>query len=142
GAATKVTSATLKVKARSDAAKRSFSQNRTWSGFGVHSHFDQTLVKFRNQVAVTFKIIKGWGATWVNMSSGGITGKAGGCPWDGYRWGKSSSPRSMQPDKYWDGRAWADMPSGFTVSADKYGTLSFYKDGSTFKNPQGGTYPE
>ena len=54
GIAEKVTSATLTVKGRSDAPTSHYSQQRSWSGFGVNAHFDQALSSFRNQVAVTF----------------------------------------------------------------------------------------
>ena len=139
--AEKFTASALNVKGRSDAPSRHYSQQRSWSGFGVNAHFDQALVSFRNQVAVTFNILKGYGATWVNMSSAGITGKQG-VPWDGYRWGRSASPRSMSPDQYWDGAAWQPMPRGFIVSPQLFGTIGFYASGAGYASPTGATYPE
>ena len=142
GIAEKVTSGTLTVKGRSDAPTGHYNETRTWSGFGVHAHFDQKIEKFKNQVDVTFNIIKGYGATWVNMNAAGMTGTTGGVPWAGYRWGRASSPRSMSPDQYWDGTAWVAMPTGFTVTAALYGTSGFYVSGSGYASPGGATYPE
>jgi hypothetical protein len=134
----------LAVHARSDGASAHFSQNRSWSGFTAHTRFDQALARFQNTVAVAADIMKCWGATYINMARAGVTGTAGGCPYDAHRWGRNTSPTGgMQPNQYYDGSHWVALPTGFTPNAAEFFSLAFYKDGSTFAVPGGGAnYPD
>jgi hypothetical protein len=140
-AATVTSTNSLQVNGRSDGASQHFSENRTWGKFTAHPRFDQVLASFLNKVAISADIQKCWGATYIDMSRAGITGNAGGCL-AGMRWGRSTSPNSMTPNQYYDGKAWVALPSGFTPNAAEYFSLAFYKDGSSYTSPNGGTYPD
>ena len=141
-AATVTSTNKLKVKARSDGASQHFSENRTWSGFTAHPRFDQSVVKFRNLIAVKADIQKCWGVTYIKMDRAGITGNAGNCI-AGCRWGRNTSPTGgMQPNQYYDGTAWKDLPAGFTPNAAEYFSTAFYKSGSSYASTMGGTYPD
>lgn len=135
--------ATLKVKSVPAADSQTFKEDRSWSGFTNHSEFTQKIEKFENEVHVTLKCLKGWGGTYVDLRSAGISGTAGGCPWDGYRWARPSG-MSMVPAQYHDGSNWVALPAGFVPGATNYQAIGFYKDGSKFVSPSapGGSWPE
>lgn len=135
--------ATLKVKSVPDGDQETFTADRSWSGFTNHTDFDQKIVKFANQIHVSIKALKGWGGTYVNLTSAGITGTAGGCPWAGHRWARPSG-MSMVPAQYWDGAAWVALPAGFVPGATNYQAIGFYKSGANFVSPSapGGSWPE
>jgi hypothetical protein len=134
--------ATLTVHAVSDAESQAFDAQRSWSGFSGHSNFDQRIERFVNLVDVNLDVMQGWGATYVDLRTAGITGTAGGCPWAGYRWGKPAGAGSMVPVQYHDGKNWVPLPKGFVPSATNYGCVGFYQSGGTFVGVQGGSWPE
>jgi hypothetical protein len=136
------TSPPLKVEAFLNAAQETFDANRSWAGFTNHSQFKQTLAKFRNQIDASFDVLKGWSGYRVRMTSAGITGQAGGCPWDGYRWGRSTTSNAMRPDQYYDGSAWQPIPSTVPLTGSTYSAMGFYQSGSNFVSLEGGTWPE
>ncbi len=133
--------AVLVVEAVGTAPVQTFDENRSWSGFTNHSHFTQKLDKFVGMVEAKPDVLKGWGGTYVDLRSAGITGTAGGCPWAGYRWARPSG-MSMVPAQYYDGHAWVPLPPGFVPSATNYQAVGFYKSGATFTGASGGTWPE
>jgi hypothetical protein len=133
--------AVLVVGAVGSAPAQSFSEDRTWSSFSNRSRFQQKIDAFANLVDVKPNTLKGWGGTYVDLRSAGITGTAGGCPWAGYRWAKTSG-MSMVPTQYHNGTAWVPLPAGFTPSATNYQGVGFYKTGATFASTQGGSWPE
>jgi hypothetical protein len=133
--------AVLAVDAVGTAPVQSFSEDRTWNGFSNRSRFRQGIEKFVNLVEAKPNVLKGWGGTYVDLRSAGITGKAGGCPWDGYRWARTSG-MSMVPSQYYNGTAWVPLPAGFTPTASNYQGAGFYKTGTTFACTRGGTWPE
>lgn len=133
--------ATLVVPAVGTAAMQKFDESRTWNNFSNHSRFEQRLEKFVNLVEVKLDVLKGWGGTYIDLSSAGITGKAGSCPWDGHRWARSTG-MSMVPTQYYNGTAWVALPAGFSPSATNYQAVGFYKSGTTFTGVSGGTWPE
>jgi hypothetical protein len=133
--------AVLVVEAVGTAPSQKFDANRSWSGFTNHSRFEQKLDKFVNVVDAKLSVLKGWGGTYVDLRSAGITGTAGGCPWAGYRWARPSG-MSMVPAQYYDGHAWVPLPAGFVPSATNYQAVGFYKSGTSFKGVSGGTWPE
>jgi hypothetical protein len=133
--------AVLVVQAIGTAPGQTFTANRSWSGFTNRSHFDQKLDKFVNVVEAKPSVLKGWGGTHVDLTSAGITGTAGGCPWPGHRWARPSG-MSMVPAEYHDGHGWVPLPPGFTPSATNYQAVGFYKSGTSFVGVSGGTWPE
>ena len=133
--------AVLVVEAVGTAPAQAFDENRSWSGFTNHSHFEQKLDKFVNVIEAKPSVLKGWGGTHVDLRSAGITGTAGGCPWEGHRWARPAG-MSMVPAQYYDGHAWVPLPAGFVPSATNYQAVGFYKSGSTFAGVSGGTWPE
>ena len=133
--------AVLKVKAQLDTGEETFSADRAWGAISRHSEFKQKIEKFSSKITVSIKIMKGWGGAWVDLSSAGVTGKAGGCPWDGMRWARSVTT-GRTPNQYHDGKDWRSLPSGFHVTAANSGSTGFYKDGTTWRSLEGGTWPE
>lgn len=139
---TATNAAPLKIKGFPDAAAQVFTSDKKWGIYSNHAEFTQTLKDYRNQVYVGLKAVKAWGATYIDMSSV-FNGKAGGCPWDGYRWGRGTGVNAMVPNEYHDGSGWKAFPKAFKLKPDLYGTLAFYKDGKDFKQAGGtGTWPE
>lgn len=133
--------AILKVEALLDAAEETFKEDRTWSGFSNHSEFKQKIEKFKNIVNASFNVIKAWGGYYVNLTSAGVTGTAGGCPWAGHRWARSVGANPMAPDQYFDGTNWVPLPAGFVLTGTNHSALGFYKSGGNFVSTQGGTWP-
>lgn len=133
--------AVLTIEAMHEAPEKAFSANRAWSGFTNHSSFKQSIAKYRCQVKVHFKILKAWGAYWVNLQSAGIAGLAGGCPWAGHRWGRSTGANAMAPDQYYDGANWVAFPAGFALTGTNHSATGFYKSGANFVSTSGGTWP-
>jgi outer membrane protein OmpA-like peptidoglycan-associated protein len=140
---TSETPAVLEVQALSDAPAADFDAHRTWSGFTNHSHFKQRIESFVNKVDVKFDIIKAWGGYWVDLTSFGVTGTAGGCPWAGRRWARVTGANDMAPDQYYDGSNWVAMPAGFSYTGTNYGAIAFWKHGTKFESTDGsgGTWP-
>ncbi len=135
--------ATLKVNALLDTDEGTFTATRHWSGFTMKPKFKQKIEKFKCKVSVKSDIIKAWGGYWVNLSSAGIAGTAGGCPWAGYRWGRATGANPAQPNQYYDGANWKNLPGGFNLTGTNHSAHSFYKSGATFKSVSGtGTWPE
>lgn len=131
----------LKVDALIEGPTQSFDETRTWSGFTNHSRWKQRIEKFENKVDESFNVRKAWGATKIDLT-GFVTGKAGGCPEDNHRWGRSINLNQMAPDEYYDGTAWVPLPAGFTASATNYFGSTFTKSGTKFNGRYGGTWPE
>lgn len=123
----------LKVVGNTD--YHTFSKDYTWGKFGVHSEFKQRLAKGAVDVQVQKTIMKCWPGYMVDMNAGGVTGTAGGCPYDGYRWGRIVGTSDL-PNQYYDGKKWANMPNGFLPSDDDVSVYGFIKAGSKFH--QGG----
>ncbi len=139
---TATNAASIKIKGFPEAAELTFTSDKKWGKYSNHAEFKQSLKNYRNQVHVGLKAVKAWGATYIDMSSD-LTGKAGGCPWNGYRWGRGTGVNPMVPNEYHDGSGWKAFPATFKLKPDLYGTLAFYKDGATFKQAGGtGTWPE
>jgi hypothetical protein len=103
--------ATLSVQAVSDADEQTFDKHQSWSGFSNHALFDQRIERFVNLVDVKLMVLKAWGGTHVDLTSAGITGTAGGCPWPGHRWARPKG-LSMVPAEYHDGKTWVRCPRG------------------------------
>jgi len=137
-----VTSPVLTVQAMRDTAEDTFKRDIKWNGFTNHAEFKQKTDKFKAILNANFKIVKSWGATYIDMTSAGITGTAGGCPWAGHRWGRSTNINSEAPNQYYDGSAWQPLPAGFAVTAANYQAISFHREGSNFVSSSGGTWPE
>jgi len=133
--------ATLSVQAVSDADKQTFDKRQSWNGFTNHAVFDQKIQRFVNLVDVNLTCLKAWGGTHVDLTSAGITGTAGGCPWSGHRWARPKG-LSMVPAEYHDGKTWVPLPKGFVPSATNYQAVGFYKSGTSFVGASGGTWPE
>lgn len=123
---------TFKLKLVIAADAKTFSQDYTWSGFGVHSEFTQKIEGGVHKVHVKKKVRKGWYGTYVNMSrAAGITGRAG-YPRDKYRWAKTDGVGEL-PTKYHNGTAWVDMPAGFVPTDSEYWNATFAKEGTHFE---------
>jgi hypothetical protein len=112
-----------------------FSKDYVWGIFGVHSEFKQKLAKGAVEVQVQKTIMKAWPGYLVNMDSAGITGTAGGCPYEGYRWGRILGASEL-PNQYFDGKKWVGMPKGHVPVDDDVSVYGFIKAGSKFH--QGG----
>lgn len=136
------TSPALTVKAMRDTAEDTFTRDIVWNGFTNHAEFKQKTDKFKTTINANFKIVKAWGATYIDMRTAGITGTAGGIPWAGYRWGRSTNINSEAPNEYYDGSAWQPLPAGFAITAANYQAITFYRQGSNFVSANGGTWPE
>jgi hypothetical protein len=135
--------APIVILAYSDAEAQTYTSNKKWGKYSNHAEFSQMIKGFRNFVRVDLKAVKAWGGTYVDMSSK-LSGKAGGCPWDGHRWGRGTGVNAMLPNEYYDGNVWKPFPSGFKLKPDLYGTVAFYKSGSQFLLAGGGSgsWPE
>lgn len=136
------TSNLLKVKAMRDTGEETFKRDITWNGFGNHSEFKQKTDQFKTKITANFKIVKSWGATYIDFRSIGFTGRAGGAPFDGHRWGRSTGVNAQAPNEYYDGTAWQPLPAGFTITAANFQAITFHREGSNFVSPNGGTWPE
>jgi len=93
------------------------------------------------KVKVHFDIMKCWGAYWIDLTSAGVTGTAGGCPWAGYRWGRSTGANAMAPNEYHDGTNWCALPAGFALTGTNHSAVAFYKSGASYVSTGGGTWP-
>ena len=133
--------AVVTVRAVGRAPVKTFDATRSWNGFTNHSHFTAKLEKFVCVIGAKPKVLKGWGGTYVDLRSAGITGTAGGCPWAGHRWARPKG-MSMVPAEYHNGTAWVPLPAGFTPSATNYQAVGFYRSGTKFVGASGGTWPE
>jgi hypothetical protein len=120
---------TLKMVREAD--WETFSKDFSWNGFDVHSEYRLKLEGQSCKVNVKEKVVKAWGGYWVDMSRAGITGKAGGIPWDNYRWGRVDG-KGMAPNQYYDGTQWKKMPAGFVPADGEYSALGFEKKGDKF----------
>lgn len=133
----------ITIKAYSDAEDMVFKSHKTWGKYTNDAEFTQMVIGFKNMVLVNLRAVKAWGGTYVDMSSV-LSGTAGGCPWAGHRWGRSTGVNAMVPNEYHDGTAWKPFPKAFKLKADLYGTSAFYKSGSSFlmAGGGGGSWPE
>lgn len=131
-----VSAKNYKLKPVKDADWESFSQDFSWNNFTVHSEFRQKFDGLKCKIEVKEEVVKAWGGYWVKMTSAGITGSAGGCPWAGYRWGRVSGA-GMVPNKYYDGTSWLDMPTGFTPGDGQYSAVGFMKSGDKYVQVNG-----
>ncbi len=131
----------LKVESMAEAPEDTFTASHNWSGFTMNPSFKQKIVKFVCKVSVHFDILKCWGAYWVNLTSAGVTGTAGGCPWAGHRWARATGANAMAPNEYHDGTAWRALPAGFALTGTNHSAIGFYKSGASFVSTSGGTWP-
>lgn len=136
------TASLLKVKAMRDTGEETFKRDITWNGFGNHSEFKQKTTQFKTTITASFKIVKAWGASYIDFRSIGFTGKAGGAPYEGHRWGRNTGISAQAPNEYYDGTDWKPLPAGFTMTAANYQATTFHKEGSNFVSSNGGTWPE
>jgi|JI10StandDraft_1071094.scaffolds.fasta_scaffold56573_3 hypothetical protein len=127
--------AVIAIQPLSDAKQEAYAHTHSWSGYSVDSHFKQQIEKFCCRVELNLSILKAWGAYRVNLSSLGFTGKAGGCPWAGYRWARAIGGNAMAPDEYYDGKNWQPIPSGFTRGTNE-SAVAFYQSGQQFLEVQ------
>lgn len=144
-------SAKIELKPFSTAPAASFAQTRTWGIFQVDARFSQTLDKGVAQVHLNLRVMQGWGGYRVDLSSLGVTGKAGGCDEEGFRWARESSTNAnpMTPDEYHDGTGWKKLKAIGFVQGDPdqdslYTAVAFYAVGAgKFEcNGARGTWPE
>lgn len=108
-----------------------FDKKYVWGPYGVHAHFTQAVSGQLQKVLVNKKVMKSWGATYVNVSGAKITGSTPDFPWEGHRWARSKKGH-MVPDEYWDGKAWKSIPKGVTSNPRNFGTLPLIKTGEKF----------
>lgn len=135
--------AVLRVEPLLEADESTFTATEHWSGYTMNARFKQKIADFMAQVSASLDAIKAWGGYWVNLSSAGITGTAGGCPWAGYRWARATGANLSAPNEYYDGSNWVALPAGFTPSGTNYSAVAFYKSGTTFRacSTSTGTWP-
>ncbi len=124
----------LKVMTLVEAKPAVFDKNYTWGIYGVHARFTQEIKGRVQKVLVKKKVIKTWGATYVNLKDAGIKDAIAGMPWAGHRWAKSKSGH-MVPDYYWDGKAWKDIPDGVLSDPQNFSTLPLVKKGEKYQHP-------
>lgn len=127
--------AVFELQGLADAPAQTFTATRSWSGFTNHTAFTQSLDGFLARVGVTFNVMKAWGAYWVDLSSVGITGTAGGLPWSGYRWGRATGTNTMAPSQYYDGTTWRALPTGFTLTGTNHSAVGLVRSGTQWVLP-------
>jgi hypothetical protein len=131
-----------KLKPVKDADWDTFSKDYSWNGYSVHSEFRAKFDGLKCNIEVKEEVLKAWGGYWMKMTSAGITGTAGGCPWAGYRWGRVSGA-GMMPNQYHDGTEWKALPAGFTPIEGQYSAVGFTKNGDKYTAIKiGGDWPE
>lgn len=118
----------LKVKKVVAADAESFDKSYTWGQYSVHSMFNQAMDGSVQKAVVKKKVMKTWGATYVNLKKAGITGKGGNFPWDNYRWARAKKGE-MFPNEYWDGKAWKKIPASAALGGGDFSTLPLTKTG-------------
>jgi hypothetical protein len=119
------------LKVLGDSDYQDFSKDYTWGIFGVHAEFKQRLVKGAVDVQVRKTVMKAWPGYLVDMNAGGITGLAGGCPYDGCRWGRIIGTSEL-PNEYFDGKKWLAMPDDFLPTDDDVSVYGFIKAGAKY----------
>ncbi|WP_394839463.1 hypothetical protein LVJ94_21485 [Pendulispora rubella] len=120
-----------------------FTATRNWNNFAMKPKFDQKIEKYIAKVVVTISVLKGWAATYVDLTGTPVTGAVTGGPGNNMRWARSTTG-AMAPDEYHDGTAWQPLPTGFVPGAGNFFSRSFYRSGTTFVSPEGASfvYPE
>lgn len=111
-----------------------FDKSYTWGIYGVHAKFTQKVWGRNQKVMVKKKVLKTWGATYVNLKDAGIKDAIKGMPWAGHRWARSKSG-SMVPEEYWDGKLWKAIPDGVLDDPQTFGTLPIVKTGDVYHHP-------
>lgn len=111
-----------------------FDKNYSWGIYSVHAKFTQKIWGKSQKVLVKKKVIKTWGATYVNMKDAGITDTIAGMPWAGHRWAKSKSGH-MVPDWYWDGKKWKDIPDAVLADPQNFSAHPLVKKGEKYQHP-------
>lgn len=127
--------AAFELQGLADAPAQTFTATHNWSGFTNHSSFTQSLDGFLARVGVSFNVMKGWGAYWIDMTSAGITGTAGGLPWAGFRWGRATGTNTMAPNQYYDGTTWRALPTGFAITGTNHSAVGLVRSGSNWVIP-------
>ena len=112
-----------------------FSKDYTWGAYSMHADFKQKIAKGAIEVDVHDTVMKAWPGYLVDMSGGGITGLAKGCPFADHRWGRIIGTGDV-PTEYHDGKKWVAMPAAFVPADADFTVVGFIKAGGKFH--QGG----
>lgn len=119
------------LKAVAKADSETYAKENSWAGFSLHSEFKQKMEDGVCKVAVKEKVMKAWVGQYLDLTRAGITGTAGGCPWDGNRWARVVG-KGWRPTEYHNGKKWVKLPAGHVPVSEEYSSLGFVKSGAKF----------
>ncbi len=119
----------LKVKKVHAGKPEIFDQKFQWGKYGVHSKFTQAIEGKTQKITVKKKVMKTWGATYVDLTKAGVKGVGGDFPWAGMRWARCKK-NTMAPVEYWDNKEWKLIPTSAGIDSGDYGTLPIIKTGN------------
>jgi hypothetical protein len=119
------------LKVLGNTGYHTFSKDLRSEEYSTHAEFNQKLANGIVDVRVRRTIMKAWPGYLVNMKSAGISGKAGNCPFDGYRWGRILGTSEL-PNQYFDGKKWVNMPKGHVLLDKDVSVYGFIRAGLKF----------
>ncbi len=119
----------LKIKKIVSAKAETYDKHFTWGKYSVRAKFDQLIEGNAHKVIAKKRVMKTWGATYVDLTKAKITGFGGDFPWENHRWARCKKGE-MWPNEYWDGKVWKAIPKSAKLDGPDFGTLPLTKTGN------------